>query len=113
LTPSREWPFLLDGKEVRVAVGGRFSCNVGEPVIDAARAGVGVVMALGYQVAEDIAAGRLVRVLETFETPPLPVNAVYHSPRLMAARVRVFLDLLTLRIPQRLAPAVANRAGTE
>jgi DNA-binding transcriptional LysR family regulator len=113
LTPSREWPFLLDGKEVRVAVGGRFSCNVGEPAIDAARAGVGMVMALGYQVAEDLAAGRLVRVLETFETSPLPVNAVYHSPRLMAARVRVFLDLLTLRIPQRLAPAVANRAGTE
>jgi DNA-binding transcriptional LysR family regulator len=113
LTPSREWPFLRDGKEVRVAVGGRFSCNVGEPAIDAARAGFGMVMALGYQVADDLAAGSLVRVLQAFETSPLPVNAVYHSPRLMAARVRVFLDLLTLRIPQRLAPAVSNRAGTE
>jgi len=113
LTPGREWTFLRDGKEVRVAVGGRFSCNVGEPAIDAARAGVGMVLALGYQVAEDLAAGRLVQVLRTFATPPLPVNAVYHSPRLMAMRVRVFLDLLTLRIPQRLAPAVSNRTNAE
>jgi DNA-binding transcriptional LysR family regulator len=59
-------------------------------------------------VADDLAAGRLVRVLEAFQTPPLPVNAVYHSPRLMAVRVRVFLDLLTLRIPQRLARPVSR-----
>ncbi len=103
LTPSREWSFLRDGKPVRVAVGGRLSCNVGEPVIDAARAGVGIVMALGYQVADDLAAGRLLRVLRKFGTPPLPVSAVYHSPRLMAGRVRAFLDLLSLRIPQRLS----------
>jgi len=70
-------------------------------------------MALGYQVAEDLAAGRLVRVLEAFETPPLPVNAVYHSPRLMAARVRVFLDLLALRVPERLARVVPNRPAGE
>jgi len=113
LTPGREWTFIRDGKEVRTAVGGRFSCNVGEPVIDAARAGAGVMMALGYQVADDLAAGRLVRVLENFETPPLPVNAVYHSPRLMAARVRVFLDLLALRVPERLARVVPNRPTGE
>jgi len=113
LTPGREWTFIRDGKEVRIAVGGRFSCNVGEPAIDAARAGAGVLMALGYQVAEDLAAGRLVRVLENFETPPLPVNAVYHSPRLMAARVRVFLDLLALRVPERLARVVPNRPTGE
>ena len=113
LTPGREWTFIRDGKEVRIAVGGRFSCNVGEPAIDAARDGAGVLMALGYQVAEDLAAGRLVRVLEAFETPPLPVNAVYHSPRLMAARVRVFLDLLALRVPERLARVVPNRPTGE
>ena len=103
LTPGREWSFQRDGKAVRVAVGGRLDCNVGEPVIDAARAGVGVVMALGYQVADDLASGHLVRLLRKFETPPLPVSAVYHSPRLMAGRVRAFLDLLGLRIPQRLS----------
>jgi len=103
LGPGRDWTFQRDGKAVRVAVGGRFSCNVGEPVIDAACAGMGVVMALGYQVASDIAEGRLVRLLPKFEMPPVPVSAVYHSPRLLAARVRAFLDLLSVRIPQRLS----------
>ena len=110
LTPGREWAFARDGKDVRVAVGSRLTCNVGEPVIDAARAGVGVVMALGYQVAEDLGAGRLVRVLQAFELPPLPIHALYQSPRLMAVRVRVFLDLLTLRIPQRLHDAMRPAA---
>ena len=87
---------------MRVAVGGRFDCNVGEPVIDAARAGAGVVMALGYQVADELISGRLVRLLRKFEPPPLPISAVYRSPRLMAGQVRAFLDLLSLRIPQRL-----------
>ena len=115
LVPGREWTFERDGKAIRVAVSGRFNCNVGEPVIDAACAGVGVVMALGYQVEEDIAQGRLVRLLPKFEPPPVPVSAVYHSPRLLAARVRAFLDLLSLRIPsgfpdpnQRLATPVAG-----
>ncbi len=102
LTPGREWSFQRDGKAVRVAVGGRFDCNVGEPVIDAARAGAGVVMALGYQVADELISGRLVRLLRKFEPPPLPISAVYRSPRLMAGQVRAFLDLLSLRIPQRL-----------
>ena len=102
LTPGREWTFQRDGKAVRVAVGGRFDCNVGEPVIDAARAGAGVVMALGYQVADELSSGRLVRLLRKFEPPPLPISAVYRSPRLMAGQVRAFLDLLSLRIPQRL-----------
>ncbi len=88
LTPGREWTFQRDGKAVRVAVGGRFDCNVGEPVIDAARAGAGVVMALGYQVADELTSGRLVRLLRKFEPPPLPISAVYRSPRLMAGQVQ-------------------------
>jgi len=118
LTPGREWTFVRDGREVRVTVATRMISNVGEPVIDAARAGAGVVMALSYQVAEDIAAGRLVRVLQDYEPPRLPVHAVYHSPKFMATRVRLFLDLLASRIPQRLqqpmrpaGPAVPREHG--
>jgi DNA-binding transcriptional LysR family regulator len=101
LAPGREWVFM-DGN--RVPVTSRFACNVVEPAIDAARSGGGVLMALGYQVADDLAAGRLVRLLQPFEPPPLPINAVFLSPRLMAARVRLFLDLLTERVPPRLGP---------
>ncbi len=118
LAPGVEWGFRRAGKEFRVAIGGRLACNVGEPIIDAARGGMGIMMALHYQVADDLAAGTLVRLLPKFEPPPLPVHALYQSPRLMAVRVRVFLDLLTLRIPERLAPPApradpAKRARAE
>jgi DNA-binding transcriptional LysR family regulator len=108
LTPGREWTFVRDGTEFRVPVAGRFACNVVEPAIEAARSGDGVIMVLGYQVAADLAAGRLVRVLQPFEPLPLPVNAMYHSPRLLAARVRLFLDLLAARVPERLAGGLAG-----
>jgi DNA-binding transcriptional LysR family regulator len=107
LTPGREWTFTRDGRELRVSVAGRLACNVVEPAIDVARNGGGVLMVLAYQVAEDVAAGRLVRVLEPFEMPPLPVNALFLSPRLMAARVRTFLDLVAARVPPRLNQGAA------
>ena len=104
LTPGREWTFVHESRELRVPIASRFACNVVEPAIDVARNGGGVLMALSYQVAGDIAAGRLVRLLRPFEPPPLPLNALFLSPRLMAARVRVFLDLLAQRMPPRLEP---------
>ncbi len=91
------------GRAIRVAVKGPFACNVVEPAIDAALAGRGLVRALSYQVAAHLAAGTLVRVLQRFEPPPLPVAALYRSPRLLPARVRVFLDLLAEHVPPRLA----------
>ncbi len=108
LAPGREWTFMRRGREVRVAIRGRLACNAGEPVIDAARNGAGILIALHYQVADDIAAGRLVRLLPAFEPPPLPVHALYLSRKLMAVRVRAFLDLLALRIPQQMAPSLAS-----
>jgi DNA-binding transcriptional LysR family regulator len=108
---GRNWMFRRDGREIRVPIAGRFVSNVVEPTLDAARDGQGVIMVLEYQAAFDLAAGRLVRILGDFEPPPLPVNALFLSPRLMAPRVRSFLDLLSLRIPDRLAASGAASAG--
>lgn len=56
------------------------------------RDGHGVTRALSYQVADDIAAGRLVRLPPEFEPAPLPVQLVAPTARLMPAKVRAFLD---------------------
>jgi DNA-binding transcriptional LysR family regulator len=112
-TPGREWTFVRDGREVRVPAAGRFACNVVEPAVEIARGDGGILMALGYQVADDLAAGRLVRILEAFEPPPLPVSAMFLSPRLMAARVRAFLELLSDSMPPRIAGPALTRAAIE
>jgi len=109
LASGREWTFVRDGREVRVPISGHFACNIVEPAVDAAVAGQGLVRVLSYQVAGPMAAGALVRVLQAFEPPPLPVAALYLSPRLLAARVRGLLDRLGAEIPARLAPQPARK----
>ncbi|MDE2262350.1 MAG: hypothetical protein KGL45_07505 [Gammaproteobacteria bacterium] len=42
---------------------------------------------------EDLAAGRLVRLLRAFEPPPLPVHLVAASHAHMPPKIRAFLDL--------------------
>jgi DNA-binding transcriptional LysR family regulator len=49
-------------------------------------------------VAEDLEAGRLVRLLREFEPPPLPVQLVVPSARHMAMTLRRFLDFATPRL---------------
>jgi DNA-binding transcriptional LysR family regulator len=105
----REWTFRREGRDIRVPIAGQFTCNVVEPAIDAAIAGHGFVRVLSYQAAAALTSGTLVRVLQPFEPQPLPVSALYLSPRLLAARVRGFLDALSSAIPPQLA-ANARRA---
>jgi DNA-binding transcriptional LysR family regulator len=61
----------------------------------AARAGRGIARVLSYQAAEDIAAGRLVRLLQPFEPSPLSVQLVAPSTSHIAPKVRAFLDFVT------------------
>jgi DNA-binding transcriptional LysR family regulator len=48
-------------------------------------------------------AGKLKRVLQAFETEPLPVSLVYPHARLLSARVRVFVDWMSVRLRTLLA----------
>lgn len=60
----------------------------------AAESGFGITQLLSYQVADAIAAGRLVRVLTDYELPPIPVNVVYRSGQQAPTKVRTFVDAL-------------------
>ena len=50
---------------------------------------------LAYQAAASLKAGRLKIVLAKFEQPPLPIHIVYPTSRLLSAKVRTFIDLVT------------------
>ena len=67
--------------------------NNGEAAIDYAAGDGGILPALSYQVAGPIERGELVEVLASFARPPLPIQAVFPTSRLLSANVRVFLDL--------------------
>jgi DNA-binding transcriptional LysR family regulator len=94
LGAATEWRFAAPatGEAVAVRVAPRFTVTQAEAAVAAACAGGGVVRALSYQVAEELAEGRLVRLLRAFEPPPVPVHLVFPTARLMAPRLRAFLD---------------------
>lgn len=88
-----EWRFGSRGRTTVVRLVPRLLANDVEARLAAARAGHGIVRVLSYQVSEDMAAGRLVRLLRGFEPPPLPVQLVAASRAHMPPKIRAFLDL--------------------
>ncbi len=86
--------------DTRVAVSGRLAVNDIRMAHDAALAGLGIARVPSFLVAEDIGAGRLVRVL-----PQIPDNfgglyAVYPSRRHLSTAVRSFVDFVVDRFAE-------------
>src|ERR1700680_3875462 len=94
-TAPPDWRFVEDGREVRVACTPRFATNSADAAIQYAGQGGGRTRLLTYQAADAIKAGRLRIVLAKFEQPPLPSHIVYPTSRLLSAKVRAFVDLVT------------------
>jgi DNA-binding transcriptional LysR family regulator len=94
-TFSPDWRFVEDGREVRVACAPRLVTNSADAAIQYAEQDGGLTRVLAYQAAEAIKAGRLRIVLARFEAPPLPIHVVYPTSRLLSAKVRAFIDLVT------------------
>jgi DNA-binding transcriptional LysR family regulator len=90
-----DWRFVVDGKEIRVAHMPRFVTNSSDAAIQYAGQGGGLTRVMFYQAADAIKAGRLRIVLTKFEPPPLPIHVVYPTSRLLSAKVRTFIDLVT------------------
>jgi DNA-binding transcriptional LysR family regulator len=84
-----EWRFA-HGDAVRLRP--RLMINAVEPVVAAAVEGRGITRVFSYQVADELADGRLVRLLADHEPEPIAVQLVTPSARFTLPRVRAFLD---------------------
>lgn len=80
-----------------IAIAPRFASNSADAVIELALAGEGLAMVLSYQVADAIRDGRLEVVLAKHAPPPVPIQLVYPSARLLSATTRAFLELAAKR----------------
>ena len=102
VSPTPEWRFEAQGRVRAVRLEPRLRVNTVEAALSAMLGGRGVGRVLSYQVAEDLAAGRLVRLLPDFEPPAIPVQLLTAGGRFMPPLVRAFLDFATPRL-ERLA----------
>jgi len=90
-----EWHFVdRKGVPAAVKVAGNLVSNSGETLHRAALAGVGIFLAPGFLVHDDLESGRLVRLLPEYRPIEFSMNAVYPHRHHLSAKVRTFIDLL-------------------
>jgi DNA-binding transcriptional LysR family regulator len=96
------WTFVRGKTEVSVQIRSRLVVSNVEAACDAARAGIGITIALSYHVRAALQAGTLTTLLDEFQPPALPVNLVYTAGRILPIKLRAFLDFSSPRLKTRL-----------
>ena len=98
LMPNREWTYTGARGPGRVTLQPRLEINDAAAAIEAAEAGDEITIALSYMVARQMREGTLVPVLDRFAPPGVPVQLVYPESRLIAPKVRAFMDFAPPRL---------------
>lgn len=91
---ARGWQFMDGGRPVSLRVGGRLQSNDGSVLRDWALEGQGLAWRSLWEVGADIAAGRLVAVLEDYRAPENAIYALFPQRRQLPLRVRMLIDHL-------------------
>lgn len=99
--PTRQvvWAFDKEGGTHAVSLVARYAVSSVELVHRATMDGHGIAILPSFLCANDVAAGRLVRVLDGWAPREVAVHLVYPSNRHLSARVRAFVDLVIERLP--------------
>ncbi|MBE3639235.1 LysR family transcriptional regulator [Mangrovicoccus algicola] len=91
------WEFEKDGEEIIRRVDGPFIVNDSDLAIAAAREGHGIAFVTEAEVAADLAAGRLHRVLEDWCPPFGGMHLYYPGRRQVSSALRLLIDRLRWR----------------
>jgi DNA-binding transcriptional LysR family regulator len=93
-TPG-EWQFRnADGENFSVRVRGNLVCNSDEILKQGAIDALGIARFPDIFVTDELASGKLVRVLENYALSPGSLYAVFPTRVNLAPKVRVFIDFL-------------------
>ncbi|APZ50604.1 LysR family transcriptional regulator [Salipiger abyssi] len=89
------WHFEEAGQALAVPVQGAFSASQGSMLRGLVLAGLGIACLSRHVVEADLAARRLVPLLDAFAPAEgVPLYAVYHDARFLSPRIRCFVDFL-------------------
>ena len=95
---NRGWAFKVpkgEGTElIHLKPGGPLDCSDGQVLHDWCLAGYGIAWRSTWEVEAEIAAGKLVSVLDAFAAPSNGIYAVFPHARHLPLRVRLWIDYL-------------------
>lgn len=90
----RGWAFQVDGAVQHLRPAGRLDCSDGQVLHEWCLQGLGLAWRSTWEVEHDIAAGRLVSVLDEFAAPPNGIYAVFAQRKHLPLRLRLWIDFL-------------------
>lgn len=99
---GRPWLFDRAGRQLRMRPPAAFAFNDGAAILSAARDGLGIAQQLEMIAREDLRAGRLVPVLESWARP-VSVSLMSARERHALPHVRAIMDFLVTRLDWRVA----------
>ncbi|KIN79158.1 LysR family transcriptional regulator [Sulfitobacter mediterraneus] len=98
IMPSHDWHYKHGKSRGHVQLHPRFEVNDATTALTAATAGEGITMALSYMIADEIRSGHLAPVLVDYLPPAEPIHLVYPQSKIVAPKVRAFVDFATDRL---------------
>jgi LysR family transcriptional regulator for bpeEF and oprC len=88
------WKFTTEGRDIRVRPKGRFRTHDAEQIRAAVLAGLGVAQTPGWLFTQEVASGRVIRVLQDYEPSAIAISAVYPGSRRLPSKARVFAQFV-------------------
>lgn len=92
--PITEWEFTGPGGQHAVHVKSRLAINNGQALRMAALEGLGIILQPCDLLRDDIASGRLVRVLPEYAPPSRPMHILFSPDRRPTPKLRSFVDFV-------------------
>lgn len=96
--PPDEWTFERDGERIVQRVRGTVKANNGDLLRALAVAGQGIIFQPAFIVGAEIAAGKLLPLLEGFEPLPRTAFAIYPSGRFIPGKVRALTEIIAVEL---------------
>ena len=93
------WRFREQGKLRQLTPRGRFICNSGYALLNAAKQGLGIVQLPDFYVGEALKSGQLVEVLSQFRAQPEGIWALMHEHKYRSSSVVALLTHLSEQLP--------------
>lgn len=94
LSPRTDWRFGAIDDSTLIRMKPRLTVTSNDAAIAAASAGLGIARLLSYQVADEVAAGRLQVILAEYEEAPWPIHILHRESKYGSTKVRTFIDML-------------------
>lgn len=93
------WHFKVGGEEYLHRPQGRWRCNSGTAVVDAALADMGICQLPEFYVLPHISSGKLRPILNEFQPDGEPIWAVYPQRRHLLPKISRLVELLRAELP--------------